>query len=123
MKPILPLLLALLPIVALAQVPTADPTATRSATPWRRSPWHHRHRPLARNRRCCRRRSRRSRSDPPVRPGSRRRRCRSQQTRSMTAMAASFRACARTGPNRVFDSRTYRYYDSVPVGDGQQIKR
>ncbi|PSD22503.1 classical arabinogalactan protein 4, partial [Stenotrophomonas maltophilia] len=32
MKPILPLLLALLPIVALAQVPTADPTATRSAT-------------------------------------------------------------------------------------------
>ena len=123
MKPILPLLLALLPIVALAlaQVPTADPTATRSATTWRRSPWHHRHRLLARNRRCCRRRSRRSRSDPPVRPGSRRRRCRSRPTRSMTAMAASFRACAR--PARVFDSRTGRYYDSVPAGDGQQIKR
>ncbi|HBP02210.1 MAG TPA: classical arabinogalactan protein 4, partial [Stenotrophomonas sp.] len=27
------------------------------------------------------------------------------------------------GPNRVFDSRTGRYYDSVPAGDGQQIKR
>ncbi|MEG0195566.1 MAG: classical arabinogalactan protein 4, partial [Stenotrophomonas sp.] len=27
------------------------------------------------------------------------------------------------GPNRVFDSRTGRYYDSVPTGDGQQIKR
>ncbi len=26
------------------------------------------------------------------------------------------------GPNRVFDSRTGRYYDSVPAGDGQQIK-
>ncbi|HBS54912.1 MAG TPA: classical arabinogalactan protein 4, partial [Stenotrophomonas sp.] len=26
------------------------------------------------------------------------------------------------GPNRVFDSRTGRYYDSVPAGDGQQVK-
>ena len=26
------------------------------------------------------------------------------------------------GPNRVFDSRTGRYYDSVPQGDGQQIR-
>lgn len=26
------------------------------------------------------------------------------------------------GANRVFDSRTGRYYDSVPAGDGQQIK-
>lgn len=26
------------------------------------------------------------------------------------------------GPNRVLDTRTGRYYDSVPTGDGQRIK-
>ncbi|MHC9017137.1 classical arabinogalactan protein 4, partial [Stenotrophomonas bentonitica] len=26
------------------------------------------------------------------------------------------------GPNRVLDTRTGRYYDAVPSGDGQQIK-
>jgi len=26
------------------------------------------------------------------------------------------------GPNRVFDSRTGRYYDSMPSSDGQQIR-
>lgn len=26
------------------------------------------------------------------------------------------------GPNRVFDSRTGRYYDAIPSGQGQQVK-
>jgi hypothetical protein len=26
------------------------------------------------------------------------------------------------GPNRVLDTRTGRYYDAVPTGDGQRIK-
>jgi hypothetical protein len=54
MKPTLPLLLmALLPALALAQVPTADPTATRSATTVAPRRWCRRRRPRARSRRCC----------------------------------------------------------------------
>ena len=122
MKPTLPLLLiALMPALAQAQVPTADPTATRGATRVAPPPVAPRHKRPGRSRRCCRLRSPRSRSSRPVRPRSRPPRHRSRPTRSMTATAASWGPPA--GPNRVFDSRTGRYYDSVPAGDGQQIKR
>ncbi|MCU1135888.1 classical arabinogalactan protein 4 [Stenotrophomonas maltophilia] len=115
MKPILPLLLALLPIVALAQVPTADPTATRSAT---------------------------TVAPQPVAPPAQAARPQPAQPIKSTGPARVAPApvpkpadkvydrngrivpgVRPAGPNRVFDSRTGRYYDSVPAGDGQQIKR
>ncbi|MGF6419640.1 hypothetical protein ABH900_003154 [Stenotrophomonas sp. AN71] len=123
MKPCLPLLLiALLPALALAQVPTADPTATRSATtvaPASVAPPPQPARPQPQV----------LPSPQPVQPikstGP-------AQVAPAPALNPSDKVYDRNGriipgvrpagPNRVFDSRTGRYYDSVPQGSGQQIR-
>ncbi|HFF6214251.1 classical arabinogalactan protein 4 [Stenotrophomonas maltophilia] len=125
MKPIPPLLLmALLPLVAQAQVPTSSsPTSTRSATTVAPQPVVPP--PQA------------ARPQPQVLPSP-------QPTQPIKSTGPAQVAPAPVpkpadkvydrngrivpgvrpaGPNRVFDSRTGRYYDSVPAGDGQQIKR
>ncbi|MBA0437142.1 classical arabinogalactan protein 4 [Stenotrophomonas maltophilia] len=123
MKPTLPLLLiALLPALALAQVPTADPTATRSTTTVAPAPVVPP--PQA------------ARPQPQVLPSPQP----AQPIRStgpaQVAPAPAPKPADKVydrngrivpgvrpaGPNRVFDSRTGRYYDSVPQGDGQQIR-
>lgn len=123
MKPTLPLLLiALLPALALAQVPTADPTATRSTTTVAPAPVVPP--PQA------------ARPQPQVLPSPQP----AQPIRStgpaQVAPASAPKPADKVydrngrivpgvrpaGPNRVFDSRTGRYYDSVPQGDGQQIR-
>lgn len=123
MKPILSLLLiALLPTMALAQVPTADPTATRSAATVAPAPVPPP--PQA------------ARPQPQVLPTP-------QPTQPIRSTGPAQVApppvpkpadkvydrngriipgVRPAGPNRVFDSRTGRYYDSVPQGDGQQIR-
>lgn len=123
MKPRLVLLLsALLPLLALAQVPTGNPTATRSSTtvappsvapppqPARPQP-----QPLP--------------SPQPAQPIRA-----TGPAQVMPAPAAKLPdkvydrngriipGVKPVGANRVFDSRTGRYYDSVPQGSGQQIK-
>ncbi|HHA2535346.1 TPA: classical arabinogalactan protein 4 [Stenotrophomonas maltophilia] len=118
------LLMALLPLVAQAQVPTSStPTATRSATTVAPQPVVPP--PQA------------ARPQPQVLPSP-------QPTQPIKSTGPAQVAPAPVpkpadkvydrngrivpgvrpaGPNRVFDSRTGRYYDSVPAGDGQQIKR
>jgi hypothetical protein len=122
MKPILSLLIALLPTMALAQVPTADPTTTRSAATVAPAPVPPP--PQA------------ARPQPQVLPTP-------QPTQPIKSTGPAQVAppsvpkpadkvydrngriipgVRPAGPNRVFDSRTGRYYDSVPQGDGQQIR-
>lgn len=123
MKPCLPLLLiALLPALALAQVPTADPTATRSATTVAPAP-------VAPPPQPARPQPQVLPSPQPVQPikstGP-------AQVAPAPALNPSDKVYDRNGriipgvrpagPNRVFDSRTGRYYDSVPQGSGQQIR-
>ncbi|HEL3780400.1 classical arabinogalactan protein 4 [Stenotrophomonas sp. CC22-02] len=116
------LLIALLPALALAQVPTADPTATRSTTTVAPAPVVPP--PQA------------ARPQPQVLPSPQP----AQPIRStgpaQVAPAPAPKPADKVydrngrivpgvrpaGPNRVFDSRTGRYYDSVPQGDGQQIR-
>ena len=115
------LLIALMPALAQAQVPTADPTATRSATAWPRRRWH----PATSGPAAAAgaavaaahaadqvHRSGPGRARPAPKPADK------VYDRNGRIVPGSAR-----GPNRVFDSRTGRYYDSVPAGDGQQIKR
>ena len=123
MKSPLPLLLlALLPALALAQVPTADPTATRSTTtvgpppvppPPQAArphpqvlPWPHRAQPT------------KSTGPAQVAPTPVPKPADKVYDRNGRIIPGVRPA----GPNRVFDSRTGRYLDSVPQGDGQQIR-
>lgn len=123
MKPTLSLLLiALLPATALAQVPTADPTATRSATTVAPAPVTPPPQP--------------ARPQPQVlptpQPAQPIRSTGPAQVAPMAVPKPADKVYDRNGriipgvrpagPNRVFDSRTGRYYDSVPQGDGQQIR-
>ncbi|AWH27907.1 MULTISPECIES: classical arabinogalactan protein 4 [Stenotrophomonas] len=121
-RPLVLLLSALLPLVAQAQVPTGNPTGTRSST---------------------------TVAPPPVAPPVQPARPQPQPLPSpqprqpikatgpapittTPAPALPDKVYDRNGrivpgvkpvgPNRVFDSRTGRYYDSVPQGTGQQIK-
>ncbi|HDS1133972.1 classical arabinogalactan protein 4 [Stenotrophomonas maltophilia] len=125
MKPTLSLLLmALLPLVAQAQVPTSSsPTATRSATTVAPQP-------VVPPPQAARPQPQVLPSPQPAQP--------IKSTGPAQAVPAPVPKPADkvydrngrivpgvrpAGPNRVFDSRTGRYYDSVPAGDGQQIKR
>lgn len=117
------LLSALLPLAAQAQVGAPDPTATRSATrvapPAVPAPQPVQSQPL-----------------PPAQPQQPAQPIKSTgpaQVAPTPAPALPDKVYDRNGrivpgvkpvgPNRVFDSRTGRYYDSVPTGDGQQLKR
>lgn len=124
MKPRLVLLLsALVPLLAQAQVPTGSPTATRSSAtvappPVAPPPQASRPQPQVL---------------PSPQPAQRIRSTGPAQVTPTPAPALPDKVYDRNGrivpgvkpvgPNRVFDSRTGRYYDSVPTGDGQQIKR
>jgi len=124
MKPRLVLLLsALLPLLAQAQVPTGSPTATRSSStvappPVAPPPQASRPQPQVL---------------PSPQPAQPIRSTGPAQVAPTPAPALPDKVYDRNGrivpgvkpvgPNRVFDSRTGRYYDSVPTGDGQQIKR
>lgn len=126
MKPRLALLLsALLPLVAQAQVPTSSsPTATRSANSVNPPPVAPQPPPQP------------VRPDLPVtiapQPPRPIRSTGPAQAVPAPAPRVQDKVYDRNGrivpgvkpagPNRVFDSRTGRYYDSVPAGDGQQIK-
>ena len=117
MKPTLSLLLmALVPTLALAQVPTADPTATRSATTVAPAPVVPPPQVLP--------------SPQPAQPIKSTGPAQIAPTPGPKPADKVYDRNGRivpgvrpAGPNRVFDSRTGRYYDSVPAGDGQQIKR
>ncbi|WP_286070820.1 classical arabinogalactan protein 4 [Stenotrophomonas sp. 57] len=123
MKPTLPLLLsALLPALALAQVPTADPTATRSSTTVAPAP-------VPPPPQAARPQPQVLPSPQPAQP------IKSTGPAQVAPMAVPKPAdkvydrngrilpgVRPAGPNRVFDSRTGRYYDSVPQGDGQQVR-
>ncbi|HEL2979341.1 TPA: classical arabinogalactan protein 4 [Stenotrophomonas maltophilia] len=124
MKPSLPLLLmALLPLFAQAQMPTSSsPTATRGAT--RVSPPPVAPPPQA------------ARPQPQVLPSPQPAQPIKSTGPAQVAPSPSPKPADKVydrngriipgvrpaGPNRVFDSRTGRYYDSVPQGDGQQIR-
>lgn len=118
MKPTLALLLsALLPLAAQAQVPTGDPTATRSATTVAPPPQPARPQPGVL---------------PSPQPAQPIKSVGPAQVPLAPAPALPDKVYDRNGrivpgvkpvgPNRVFDSRTGRYYDSVPAGSGQQVK-
>lgn len=124
MKPTLSLLLmALLPALALAQVPTADPTATRSATTVAPPP-------VAPPPQAARPQPQVLPSPQPAQPIKSTGQARIAPATVPKPADKVYDRNGRivpgvrpAGPNRVFDSRTGRYYDSVPSGDGQQIKR
>ncbi|ARQ88488.1 MULTISPECIES: classical arabinogalactan protein 4 [Stenotrophomonas] len=124
MKPTLSLLLmALLPTLALAQVPTADPTATRSATTVAPPP-------VVPPPQAARPQPQVLPSPQPAQPIKSTGPAQIAPTPAPKPADKVYDRNGRivpgvrpAGPNRVFDSRTGRYYDSVPAGDGQQIKR
>lgn len=124
MKQTLPLLLmALLPTLALAQVPAADPTVTRSATTVAPAP-------VVPPPQAARPQPQVLPSPQPAQPIRSTGPARIAPTPAPRPADKVYDRNGRivpgvrpAGPNRVFDSRTGRYYDSVPAGDGQQIKR
>ncbi|HGM7322394.1 TPA: classical arabinogalactan protein 4 [Stenotrophomonas maltophilia] len=123
MKLSLSLLLALLPALALAQVPTGNPTATRSSTTVAPQPVVPPVQP-------ARPQPQVLPSPQPVQPIKSTGPAQVAPTPAPKPADKVYDRNGRivpgvrpAGPNRVFDSRTGRYYDSVPAGDGQQIKR
>ncbi|WP_303637770.1 classical arabinogalactan protein 4 [Stenotrophomonas tuberculopleuritidis] len=127
MKPRLALLLsALLPLVAQAQVGAPDPTATRGGT--RVAPTTTPAPPPARS-------QPQPQAVPSVQPVQPAQPIRSTGPAQITPTPAAtlpdkvydrngriVPGVKPVGPNRVFDSRTGRYHDSVPTGNGQQIR-
>lgn len=119
------LLSALLPLAAQAQVGAPDPTATRSAT--RVAP------PAVPAPQPVRPQSQPLPPAQPQQPAQPIKSTGPAQVAPTPAPALPDKVYDRNGrivpgvkpvgPNRVFDSRTGRYYDSVPTGDGQQLKR
>ncbi|CAH0285998.1 hypothetical protein SRABI35_03899 [Stenotrophomonas lactitubi] len=124
MKPRLVLLLtALLPLLAQAQVPTGNPTTTRSSSTVARPP-------VAPPPQASRPQPQVLPSPQPAQPIRSTGPAQVTPTPAPTLPDKVYDRNGRivpgvkpVGPNRVFDSRTGRYYDSVPTGDGQQIKR
>lgn len=128
MKPTLAVLLsALLPWVAQAQMPVSSPTSTRSSTTVAPPPVPAQPVPAPSNA---------PRPLPsPVQPVQPAQPIKATGPAPLQPTAAPKRAdkvydrngrllpgVRPAGPNRVFDSRTGRYYDSVPTVDGQQIR-
>lgn len=115
------LLAALLPLLAQAQLkPTPAPTATRTVTlPSPSRPQADDNSPTAANARLQERLQQPDLPDKPV-PSPR-------QALQPVARPVYDRegkpvnGMRQTGPNRVLDTRTGRYYSTVPSGDGQRI--